>query len=138
LPRWRAACIGGKAAGDLDEGARLVEGPILKEIAEAVGRGCELIAVGFVGVGALETLWRTLAGWRRWGDLGFKKAVWRRFAGTIALALEFALAADIAATAIAPSWQDIGQLAAIAAIRTALNLFLERDIEAARESGAAA
>ena len=31
---------------------------------------------------------------------------------------------------IAPTWDDIGQLAAIAAIRTFLNYFLERDLEA--------
>jgi uncharacterized membrane protein len=32
---------------------------------------------------------------------------------------------------IAPRWQEIGQLAAIAAIRTALNYFLAKDIESA-------
>ncbi len=46
----------------------------------------------------------------------------------LALGLEFALAADILRTAIAPSWRDIGQLAAIATLRTALNFFLEREI----------
>jgi uncharacterized membrane protein len=34
-------------------------------------------------------------------------------------------------TVIAPTWQEIGQLAAIALIRTFLNFFLERDLEAA-------
>ena len=53
-----------------------------------------------------------------------------RFASWILLSLEFALAADIVRTAIAPTWDDIGQLAAIAAIRTFLNYFLERDLEA--------
>ena len=43
----------------------------------------------------------------------------------------YMLAADIVRTAIAPSWDDIGQLAAIAVIRTFLNYFLERDLEAA-------
>lgn len=33
-------------------------------------------------------------------------------------------------TAIAPTWNDIGPLAAIAVIRTGLNFFLERDLEA--------
>ena len=47
----------------------------------------------------------------------------------LALGLEFALAADILRTAIAPSWRDIGQLAAIATLRTALNFFLEREID---------
>jgi len=34
------------------------------------------------------------------------------------LALEFELGADILRTAIAPTWSEIGQLAAIAAVRT--------------------
>src|SRR5215218_2313879 len=42
----------------------------------------------------------------------------------LALALEFQLAGDLIATAIAPTWTRIGQLAAIAVIRTALNFFL--------------
>jgi uncharacterized membrane protein len=46
------------------------------------------------------------------------------FARHLALALEFQLAADILSTAIAPSWESIGKLAAIAVIRTALNYFL--------------
>ena len=41
-------------------------------------------------------------------------------------------------SAIAPSWTDIGQLAAIAAIRTALNYFLEGDIAEYGERQAAA
>jgi uncharacterized membrane protein len=67
--------------------------------------------------------------WRDYADLKLKKRIWRRFAASIMLALEFALGADIAHTAIAPSWTDIGQLAAIAAIRTFLNFFLERDLD---------
>jgi uncharacterized membrane protein len=46
----------------------------------------------------------------------------------LALGLEFQLAADVLKTAVAPSWEEIGQLAAIAAIRTALNYFLGREI----------
>ena len=44
------------------------------------------------------------------------------------LGLEFQLAADIVRTAIEPSWQQIGQLAAIATIRTGLNYFLVGDL----------
>ena len=47
----------------------------------------------------------------------------------LALALEFELAADILNTAVTPSWSDIEKLAAIAAIRTALNYFLESEID---------
>ena len=44
------------------------------------------------------------------------------------LGLEFQLASDILSTAIAPTFQEIGQLAAIAAIRTALNYFLGKEL----------
>jgi len=41
---------------------------------------------------------------------------------------DFLLAADILATAVAPTWDEIGKLAAIAAIRTGLNYFLEGEL----------
>jgi len=46
----------------------------------------------------------------------------------LGLSLEFLLAADIAATAVSPSWSAVGKLAAISAIRTFLNFFLEREV----------
>jgi len=54
----------------------------------------------------------------------------------LSLALEFQLAADVLSTAISPSWDEIGKLAAIAVIRTGLNYFLGLEIKA--ESPAAA
>ena len=52
----------------------------------------------------------------------------------LALSLEFLLAADIVATAVSPSWDALGKLAAISAIRTFLNFFLEKEVkELARE-----
>jgi uncharacterized membrane protein len=47
----------------------------------------------------------------------------------LALSLEFELGADILRTAISPTWSEIGQLAAIAVIRTALNYFLQQEID---------
>lgn len=49
------------------------------------------------------------------------------------LGLEFQLAGDVLRTAITPSFHEIGQLAAVAAIRTALNYFLGREIREERE-----
>ncbi|APU38725.1 DUF1622 domain-containing protein [Streptomyces sp. TN58] len=46
----------------------------------------------------------------------------------LVLGLEFQLAGDVLRTAVAPSFTEIGQLAAIAAIRTVLNFFLTREI----------
>ena len=50
----------------------------------------------------------------------------------LVLGLEFQLAADVLKTAVAPSFSEIGQLAAIAAIRTLLNYFLTKEIAAER------
>jgi len=51
----------------------------------------------------------------------------------LALGLEFQLASDILSTAIAPTFDEIGKLAAVAAIRTALNYFLRKEIEEERQ-----
>ncbi|MGY1831548.1 DUF1622 domain-containing protein [Geodermatophilus sp. SYSU D01180] len=61
----------------------------------------------------------------------------------LALGLEFQLASDVLRTAVAPSFRELGQLAAVAAIRTALNYFLSKEIaeerrQVAEESGAPA
>ena len=47
---------------------------------------------------------------------------------SFSLALGFLIGASILKTTLAPTWTDIGQLAAIIAIRTILNYFLLRDI----------
>jgi uncharacterized membrane protein len=50
----------------------------------------------------------------------------------LALGLEFQLASDVLSTAVAPTFEEIGKLAAIAAIRTLLNYFLGKEIEKER------
>jgi uncharacterized membrane protein len=50
----------------------------------------------------------------------------------LALGLEFQLASDVLRTAVAPSFRELAQLAAVAAIRTALNYFLSREISEER------
>lgn len=61
-----------------------------------------------------------------------KEEIRLRLGRWLALALELLLGADILRTAVAPTWSEIGQLAAIAAIRTGLNYFLQREIDAAQ------
>ena len=51
------------------------------------------------------------------------------FARYLTLALELQLAADILSTSVAPTWDRIGKLAAIAVIRTALNYFLSQEMK---------
>jgi uncharacterized membrane protein len=52
------------------------------------------------------------------------------FGSWLSMALEFQLGADIVATTTSPSGQNLIQLAAVALIRTFLNLFLARENEA--------
>ncbi|MGA1807085.1 MULTISPECIES: DUF1622 domain-containing protein [Sphingobium] len=59
--------------------------------------------------------------------------VWMSFGRWAVAGLSFQLAADIVETSIAPTWAEIGKLGAIAAIRTFLNYFLDRDLEGIRE-----
>jgi len=47
----------------------------------------------------------------------------------LVVGLEFQLAGDIIGTAVAPSWEEIAQLAAIALIRTFLNYFINREVK---------
>lgn len=48
---------------------------------------------------------------------------------SMVLALEFQVAADILKTGLSPTWQDILLLAAIIAVRTVMNILLERELE---------
>jgi len=99
-------------------------------IALAVEAGAALV-IAFGAVEALVSLLRTLAGPHE--RLRALKRIWVRFAVWLLFALEFELAADLLRTTIAPTWDDIGQLASIAGIRTVLNYFLEKDIETYQE-----
>jgi uncharacterized membrane protein len=105
-----------------------------KFLALSVALGCNAGAVIILGVAAIEAFVLLVLSARQLGDQGIKRRIWVRFASWIVLSLEFALAADIVDTAITPSWDDIGRLAAIAAIRTGLNFFLSRDIESVSRS----
>jgi uncharacterized membrane protein len=107
---------------------------ILKQLAAYTALAVEIVAVAVVAYGAAEALVRSLRHVVGQGSVhGWRKAVWVDFGMWLLLGLQFALAADIVHSAISPTWTEIGQLAAIAAIRTFLNFFLEKDIEKYRE-----
>lgn len=59
-------------------------------------------------------------------------AVRLRLARFLTLGLEFQLASDLLRTAVAPTFEEIGKLAAVAAIRTGLNWFLGRELREER------
>ena len=99
-----------------------------KRIAGHIAFGVEVVAALIIAYGAAEALVGLISSTRLWTH-GARKQVWHRFGMWLILGLEFMLAADIVRTAISPTWQQTGQLAAIALIRTFLNYFLEKDIE---------
>lgn len=66
-----------------------------------------------------------------------RRLVWIGYARWLVAGLTFQLAADIIESTFVESWDAVGRLAAIAAIRTFLNYFLERDIAEVRERDAA-
>lgn len=103
---------------------------LLIRLAHVAEMFSEAAAVSVVTFGSLEAfvklLWLVATPGATHGE---RKAIWRRFGMWLLLGLEFELAADIVASVVSPSWQDIGELGAIAIIRTFLNYFLERDLE---------
>lgn len=100
-----------------------------KYIIEAIARGVEFAAALIIGVAAIEALIKAAAIFvQRNRPASAKNEVRLTLGRWLAVALEFELAADILNTAVTPSWSDIEKLAAIAALRTALNYFLEREI----------
>lgn len=66
-----------------------------------------------------------------------RRLIWIAYARWLVAGLTFQLAADIIESTIVESWDAVGRLAAIAAIRTFLNYFLERDIAEVRGRDAA-
>jgi uncharacterized membrane protein len=65
------------------------------------------------------------------------RAIFSEFARWLVAGLSFQLAADIAATTVAPDWEDLGWLVSVALLRTLLTYSLERDLERARAERAA-
>ena len=107
---------------------------IVKNISAIVATCCEFTAVVVIAVGALQALSSMVKTLIKWKIAVSPLLVFRGFAGWLVLALEFLLAADILRTAISPTWTDIGQLAAIAALRTFLNYSLSHDLRSAPET----
>jgi uncharacterized membrane protein len=109
---------------------------IFAAIVSYIEFGLNIAAVLVITVGGAQGFFGTVVAMLRRDDIGQRRRVWSDFARWLVLALEFELAADLLRTIIAPTWTELGQLAGIAAIRTFLNYFLERDIEfAAGDSG---
>jgi uncharacterized membrane protein len=100
---------------------------IVDRFAEWTRLVLETLGIATIAIGAGAVVVRIARQTRAQRHVSFTET---RFilARYLALALEFQLAADVLETAILPEWTKIGQLAAIAAIRTALNYFLSKEL----------
>ncbi len=111
---------------------------LIHRLADFAERLTDAAAITIVAYGVIEAFVRLLGIMARpRTSHGERKLVWRRFGVWLLLGLEFELAADIIGSIVSPTWADIGQLGAIAVIRTFLNYFLEQDLDHADAEGEA-
>jgi uncharacterized membrane protein len=103
---------------------------IVKSITTALARGAEIAAALVIGIASVRAIAMFFGNYIK--KVASKKIsiedIRLSLGRSLALALEFLLGADILKTAVAPTWNEIGQLAAIAVLRTALNFFLDREL----------
>lgn len=99
-------------------------GTFIKLALESVSVICVALGLVTALVLAIGNLWRTGRFLSRPPSVRLQFGTW------LAVALEFQLGADIVATTISPSLKSLGELAMLAAIRTFLNYFLQRELEA--------
>ena len=107
---------------------------LLHDIARYVALAIEAIAIAIIAFGALEAVIGIVrVGLSSATTNDDRRAVWLTFARWLVAGLTFQLAADLVNTSFAPTWDELGHLAAIAAIRTFLSYFLDREVEDTRE-----
>ncbi len=106
---------------------------VAKYVTLTVSHAVEILSVLIIGAGVLQVLWDYGLSFIKLDYEISREAIRVRFGSSVAVALELMLGADVLATAVAPSWDELGKLAAIAIIRTALNYFLERELKHIKE-----
>lgn len=99
-----------------------------------LSQALEAITLVLLAIGALLALKNLLAGFlARLPANEVALGAWQGLSRWVMVGLEFLLAADLVATVVSPSWDELGRLATIAGIRTVLGYFLGRDLQEARK-----
>ena len=101
---------------------------LAKNITLTISHAVEILAAVIIGIAVIKTLQAYISLLKKSAVKVTKETIRVYFGSSVAVSLELLLGADVLATAVAPSWNDIGKLAAIAVIRTLLNYFLEREL----------
>lgn len=99
---------------------------LIKLCLEGISVFCIVVGLLNTGQAVLRTRWYR----NRQNSLTPFIQVRLRFGLWLALALEFQLGADILATTVQPTFESLGKLGLIAFIRTLLNYFLSRELDA--------
>src|SRR4051794_9200084 len=131
----RSTASGGTGGGLRCSPARMES--YFKELTLWLASGSEAAAALVIGLATIEAtlraLWLFVQG--AFPQVGVREhqddKERLRLGRWLAVALEFELAADVLRTAVAPTWDEIGQLAPIVVLRTLLNYFLQKEIDKA-------
>lgn len=110
------------------EGERGPLEELLKSAAEYAALAAETLGVLVIVAGLARVVWGYARSFPHEQHEREQIRIRLHLGKTLSLALELLLAADILLTAVAPTWNAIGQLAAIIGLRTLLNYFLHREI----------
>ena len=103
---------------------------LLHDAARLVALAIQAVAIVIVAVGSAKAIVDVVrAALGPHAADGERRTVWLGYARWLVAGLTFQLAADIVSTSFAPTWDDVGRLAAVAAIRTFLSYFLDRELE---------
>ncbi|MDX2232517.1 MAG: DUF1622 domain-containing protein [Leptolyngbyaceae cyanobacterium bins.349] len=102
---------------------------LLHELGQLLEVLLETIAITIVAIALVIALKRLFHHRVKGKSHHLQEQIRLEFGQTLALSLEFQLAADIVATAVSPTWEDLGKLGIIAGIRTFLNFFLQREVQ---------
>ena len=108
----------------------------VKQLTLSVAYGIDAITMAIIAFAVAQATWRlarmlvaqTRGASAEAGPSDQQETVRLQLGRWLAIGLEFLLAADILRTAVAPTWDEIGKLAAIVVLRTVLNFFLNREI----------
>ena len=105
---------------------------LLRQVALFLKIILEFIAILIIAIALVKSVQKFFRG-SRYQNQMVQPSIRLDLGLSLALSLEFLLAADVVGTAVSPRWDAIAKLAAITGIRTFLNFFLHREVRELQE-----
>ncbi|MDH4161232.1 MAG: DUF1622 domain-containing protein [Nitrospirota bacterium] len=110
---------------------------------ESIHRAVEVVSLGVSIIGAVVTIWGVIEAVVGFLSLKFSRAgkdeiamsefLRQKLGAHLLLGLEIFIAADVISSVVSPTWNKVGLLAAIVAIRTVLSYFLRMEVRQTRQ-----